>query len=258
MKYFKIGFIGSGNLAWHLAQDLEKAGHFIPVVYSRDLVNATLLASQLYDTQVVESLDFSSFNLDVVIIAISDDAIQMVAELLIVDSSTVVIHTSGVKPLEVLSSLGDDIGVFYPLQTFTKIRGIDFSEIPICIEASNAQVHDVLFSLARSVSNKVVVMDSEQRKTLHLAAVFTSNFTNHMLFWSKTLLEIEQIDFELLKPLANETISKAFALGPESAQTGPARRGDLETMKMHLKLIESNPELTAFYQAISRSIQFNS
>jgi predicted short-subunit dehydrogenase-like oxidoreductase (DUF2520 family) len=258
MKYYKIGFVGSGNLAWHLSQDLEKAGHFIPVIYSRNEANAQLLASQLYDTQVADNLDFSGFELDVLILAVQDDAILQVAQNLLVREETFVVHTSGCADLDVLSVLGDDYGVFYPVQSFTKEKAIDFATVPICIESINARGHEILYDMGKSISRKVEVMDSAKRKTLHLAAVFANNFSNHMFFWAKTLCETDEIDFQLLKPLANETIEKAFLLGPELAQTGPARRGDHKTMKAHLDLIKENSELAEFYKLISKSIQINS
>jgi predicted short-subunit dehydrogenase-like oxidoreductase (DUF2520 family) len=258
MKYFRIGFAGSGNLAWHLAQDLEKAGHFIPVIYSRNPDSANLLAMQLYDTMVTEEPDFSGFELDLLIAAISDDGLERLVENLVVGEDTIVVHTSGARPMEVFAPLLDNYGVLYPLQTFTKEKAIDFSDVPICIEACSTRVHEVLFSVGKSLSNKVVVMDSDQRKVLHLAAVFANNFSNHMLFWAKTLLDAEGLDFGLLKPLARETVEKAFYLMPELAQTGPARRGDHKTMKAHLEQIKANPELTELYQLISKSIQFNS
>jgi predicted short-subunit dehydrogenase-like oxidoreductase (DUF2520 family) len=119
-------------------------------------------------------------------------------------------------------------------------------------------VHELLYALGKSLGCKMVVMDSEQRRYLHLAAVFTNNFTNHMLFQAKAILDAEGIDFNLLKPLAKETIEKAFFMMPELAQTGPARRGDYKTMKEHLAQIEANPELAAMYQTLSKSIQINS
>ena len=258
MKYYKIGFVGAGNLAWHLAQDLEKAGHFIPVIFSQNEDDAQVLAAQLYDTKVAESLDFSDFDLDLLILAVSDDAISLVAENLVVQEETVVIHTSGAKSIEVLSCLREDYGVIYPLQTFTKEKAINLTDVPFCIEAYNSRTHDLIFDVAKSISHKVVVMASEQRKVLHLSAVFANNFANHMLLWAKTLLDVEGIDFQLLKPLARETIEKAFILSPEEAQTGPAHRGDYKTMKDHLALIEANPEHSSLYQLLSKSIQFNS
>ncbi len=257
MKYYKIGFVGAGNVAWHLAQDLEKAGHFVPVMYSQNQENARILASQLYDTQVLENLDFSEWELDLLILAVSDDALKLVAQMLVVQENTIVVHTSGSQPMDVLDILGDDFGVIYPLQTFTKEKGIDLSDTPFCIEAINTKVHEVLFSVAKSLSNKVLVLPSEQRKSLHLAAVFANNFTNHMLFWAKTISDAEGLDFQLFKPLVKETVEKAFLMMPELAQTGPARRGDQKTIASHLALLENNPELTALYKSLSISIQHN-
>jgi predicted short-subunit dehydrogenase-like oxidoreductase (DUF2520 family) len=258
MKYYKIGFVGAGNLAWHLAQDLEKSGHFIPVVYSKNPENAGVLAAQLYDTRVAENLDFSEWDLDLLILAVSDDAISNIAEMLVVQENTVVVHTSGSQSMELLDVLGDDYGVLYPLQTFTKEKGLDLSQTPFFIEAVNTRVHEILFAVARSVSAKVVVLDSEQRRSLHLAAVFANNFTNHMLFWAKTITESEGLEFQWLKPLVQETVEKAFLLMPELAQTGPARRGDYKSMNAHLELMAANPELSALYKNLSQSIYNNS
>lgn len=160
--------------------------------------------------------------------------------------------------MDVLEHLEINYGVFYPLQTFTKEKAIDFSDVPICIEASSTRVHEVLFAIARSLSQKVVVMDSKDRKVLHLAAVFTNNFCNHLLFRAKTITDAEGIDFQLLKPLARETMEKAFFLTPELAQTGPARRGDQGTMKKHLAMLDGNTELQNLYKTLSINIQYNS
>lgn len=258
MKYFRIGFIGSGNVAWHLAQDLEKVGHLIPAISSKNQESAILLANQLYDTQVLENLDFSEVDLDILILAVKDDAISEVVESVIVGLNTIVVHTSGTKSIDILDPLGDDFGVFYPLQTFTKERAVDLSEVPICIESNNSRVQEILFSLGKSLSNKVVFMSSAQRLTLHLAAVFANNFTNHMLFWAQNIMETEDLDFTLLKTLSKETVEKAFELGPEMAQTGPAKRNDSGTMLLHEQIISGNPELQILYKTISSSIRANS
>jgi predicted short-subunit dehydrogenase-like oxidoreductase (DUF2520 family) len=258
MKYYKIGIAGSGNLAWHLCQDLEKAGHMIPAIYSRDPGHAAILASQLYDTQVIEEPDFSNFDIDLLIIAVADDAISFLSQQLVVSDDTIVVHTSGSVPMESLAHLMHNYGVFYPLQTFTKEKAVEFKDVPICIESSAANVHELLYALGKSLGCKMVVMDSEQRRYLHLAAVFANNFTNHMLFQAKAILDAEGIDFNLLKPLSKETIEKAFFMMPELAQTGPARRNDLSTMDAHLEKLKGNPELSALYKQISESIKLNS
>lgn len=258
MKYFRIGIAGSGNLAWHLTQDLEKAGHVIPAIYSRNPENASVLAAQLYDTEVLETPDFSAFELDILLMAVSDDAIAALSLEIIVGEETIVAHCSGSVPIETLAHLMHNFGVFYPVQTFTKEKAVEFRDVPVCLEASSSRVHEALFALGKSLGCRMVVMDSEQRKWLHLAAVFTNNFTNHMLFQAKAILDAEGIDFNLLRPLARETIEKAFYLMPELAQTGPARRNDVKTMQAHLEKLKENPELAGLYKQISASIYLNS
>jgi predicted short-subunit dehydrogenase-like oxidoreductase (DUF2520 family) len=258
MKYFRIGLAGSGNLAWHLAQDLEKAGHVVPAIYSRNPENAAELASQLYDTEVLEQPDFSPYELDILLLVIADDAIAHFSQQIIIGEETIVAHCSGAVSIDSLAHLMHNFGVFYPVQTFTKEKAVEFKEVPVCLEASSSHVHDVLYSLGKSLGCKMVVMDSEQRKWLHLAAVFTNNFTNHMLFQAKAILDAEGLDFNLLKPLAKETIEKAFFLMPELAQTGPARRNDMKTMQTHLDRLKENPELSELYKRISSSIYLNS
>ncbi len=257
MKYFRIGIAGTGNLAWHLAQDLERVGHVIPVIYSRNPENGAVLAAQLYDTQVIDEPDFAEFDLDILLLAVSDDAISSLSQQLIIGQDTLVAHCSGAAPISVLAHLVHHFGVFYPVQTFTKEKAVEFKDIPVCLEASSSQVHDVLYSLGRSLGCRMVVLDSEQRKWLHLAAVFANNFTNHMLFQAKAILDAEGIDFNLLKPLAKETIEKAFYMMPELAQTGPARRHDQRTMQAHLEKLQENPELSELYRRISSSISLN-
>lgn len=258
MKYFRIGIAGSGNLAWHLAQDLEKAGHVIPVIYSRKTEHAQILAAQLYDTEVCETPDFSGFDLDLLLLAVSDDAIQPLSNQIVVEAQTVVAHCSGAVSIQALEHLVTNYGVFYPLQTFTTEKGVDFRDVPVCLEASSVQVHELLYAVAKSLGCRSVVMNSEQRQWLHLAAVFTNNFTNHMLFQAKAILDAEGIDFSLLKPLARETVDKAFQLMPELAQTGPAVRQDYRTMQEHLDKLRENPELSDLYRRLSDSIFRNS
>lgn len=257
MKYYRIGIAGSGNVAWHLAQDLEKVGHIIPVIYSRNLDNAELLANQLYDTQAINEPDFSAFALDLLFICLRDDAIESLLDQLLVSEETVVAHTSGFKSLEALQPLGSSIGVFYPLQSFTKTRPVDFQAIPIFLEYDNAPTQEILSRVARSLSSQVHELNSERRRFLHLAAVFTNNFCNHMLFWAQTIAESEGIEFQWFKSLAKETVEKAFSLGPELAQTGPALRNDAQTLSVQEKMLQDNPELLQLFRLLNQSIQRN-
>lgn len=257
MKYYRIGIAGSGNVAWHLAQDLEKVGHIVPVIYSRNLENAELLADQLYDTHAIHEPDFSAFALDLLFLCLKDDAIEPILDQLLVNEETVVAHTSGFKAMETLQSLGSSIGVFYPLQTFSKSRPVDFQSIPIFIEYDSASSQEILSRVARSLSSHVYQLDSDRRRFLHLAAVFTNNFCNHMFFWAQTISESEGLEFQWFKSLAKETVEKAFSLGPELAQTGPALRNDVQTLSVQEKMLQDNPELLQLFRLLNQSIQRN-
>ena len=252
----KISFIGSGNVAWHMAQALEKANHTVVEVYSRDRKNASKLAQKLYNANTAANLDFSHSRAELFIIAVSDNALEEVAEQLRVPDRAIVVHTSGTMPLEVLSPLQNAVtGVFYPLQTFTKGKQVNFKAIPICIETSDEKTEKVLSKLAFTICENVCFVNSEDRKVLHLAAVFACNFTNHLLTISKCILEKEGLDFAILKPLIQETIEKALLKGPEVSQTGPAVRNDTKTIKNHLSLLKRHDSWREIYELITEDIQ---
>jgi len=254
MKKFNIAIIGAGNVGWHVAQALEDAGHTISYVFSKTGNSAIALANALYDTTPVDSLEFRESNVEIIIIAVPDDAIAEVVEQLWIDESTMVFHTSATHPMKALEWVSPIHGVFYPLQTFTKGRVLDFSTIPICIEASNDEVRQVLIDLASSVSNQVYEIGSEQRKALHIAAVLACNFTNYLYSLSSEFLSDNDLSFSLLHALIKETTSKAIDLGPEASQTGPALRNDISTMKAHLNALESHSELAQLYRQLSEGI----
>jgi predicted short-subunit dehydrogenase-like oxidoreductase (DUF2520 family) len=189
---------------------------------------------------------------DVYIIAVSDDAIAEVAAQLPFNNRLVV-HTSGSSDISVLQD-NNKKGVFYPLQTFTKGKAIDFAEIPICIEVQHEEDYQLLEKLGHSISQKVVSITSEQRKSLHVAAVFVCNFVNHMYHMGHEICEKNDIPFEVLHPLIQETAHKIMTLSPEEAQTGPAVRHDSKTIEKHLDFIE-NTEYKTIYQLLTQSIQ---
>ncbi|MEJ0029786.1 MAG: DUF2520 domain-containing protein [Bacteroidota bacterium] len=165
------------------------------------------------------------------------------------------VHTSGSQPLSILDfSAAANIGVLYPLQTFTKTRQIDFKNIPVFIEASDSVAEKKLTTIAKAITTKHKKIDSEERKGLHVAAVFASNFPNHMLRIAKELMDERGLNFEWLKPVILETINKALATGPEYSQTGPAVRGDLEILDEHMKYLKSDKTLAKIYEIISQDI----
>ncbi len=157
-----------------------------------------------------------------------------------------------------LSTLGyaatPNIGVFYPLQTFTRTKKINFRDVPIFIESETKEAEKVLTKLGRSISSQVKLISSDERKALHVAAVFASNFTNHMLRISQDLLTNHKLDFDLLKPLITETINKSLTIGPHSAQTGPAVRVDHEVLDNHLDFLQQDESVAAIYRQITQHI----
>lgn len=250
-----ISFIGAGNLAWHLAPALDNAGFSVKEVFSPNPKHAEELTERLYQAEVKATLDFSTSDSRVFLVAVSDAAIKQVAQEIILPDDAVLVHTSGSVPMSDLSfAAATAIGVFYPLQSFTKTRKADFKGLPIFVESSDEQAEELLFEMGRAVGGNIQKMASDQRATLHLAAVFASNFTNHMVTLANRIAEQHHLKPDWLKPLIKETIEKSLVIGPMLAQTGPARRGDLETLDKHLEQLKGDEKLRELYQLISQHI----
>lgn len=250
-----ISFIGSGNLAWHLAPALDNLGFVVKEVFSARPKNAAALTERLYQAEVKSSLDFSDSPSDIFFIAVSDEVIADIAREIVLPENATLVHTSGSQPLSLLEySAAANFGVFYPLQTFTKSRPINFKDVPLFIEASDSDAEKKLMTLAKGLSRKYKKITSEERKGLHVAAVFASNFSNHMLRISKDIMDERGLNFEWLKPVILETINKALSVGPEYSQTGPAVRGDLEILDEHMKYLKSDKAIAKIYEIISQDI----
>ena len=250
-----VSFIGSGNLAWHLAPALDNTDYSVKEVHSQDMQHAQALVERLYHADVRSSLDFSSSPSRIFIIAVSDDVIPEVAREIILPANAILLHTSGSQPLDVLGYAATSrAGVFYPLQTFSKGKKVDFSEIPVFIESEDPETEKVLLNMGKAISKKVYRISSTERKALHVAAVFASNFTNHLLVIARDIMRENKLDFEYLKPLIAETINKSLSLGPERVQTGPAKRGDLEILDKHLEFLKNDEAVAEIYQVISQHI----
>ncbi len=174
---------------------------------------------------------------NVIIVAVPDHRLKNVMEMLRCDSGTLVAHTAGSFGMEIFPAQIKRKGIFYPLQTFSKDRKISFTDLPFLIEASDDESSDILKKMAESVHASVHFVDTEQRRMIHLAAVFVCNFTNHMLTIGKEIAFKAGFSFEILTPLIKETISKALDSGPENSQTGPAVRHDQNTIEKHLDLL---------------------
>lgn len=247
-----ICLIGAGNLATQLGMVLRKAGLQFTQVYSRTAESANALAEKL-GCQAVCRLEDLTLDADLLLFALKDDALESVLSKLSLQGKLIA-HTAGSLPMSVLAPYSNRYGVFYPLQTFSKQRTVDFSEIPFCLEASDSEVMADLKELAGRLSNKLEEISSEQRQSLHLAAVFTCNFVNHFYYLGQQVVENFGVDFDLLKPLILETAAKVMEIKPFDAQTGPAKRFDETIINKHLNFLADHPELQEIYSFVSRSI----
>ena len=248
----RITLIGSGNVATHLGAALRNAAHHIVQVYSRHAQNAALLAYHVR-AEPISDLSQISAETDLFIISINDDAIGAMAEQLAVHRKLMV-HTSGATPLTHLLAFTDLAGVFYPLQTFSKSKEVDFRSVPLCIEGADEQIVKDLRELAQTISNNVALVSSEQRKVLHLSAVFSCNFPNYLYYTAQQLLAQHQLDFNLLRPLIAETAQKVQERFPADVQTGPAIRHDEKTMLSHMAMLQPDEDLRRLYGLLSQAI----
>ncbi len=253
MRPLKIGFAGSGNLAWHLGPALENAGHQVTAVWNRTPGNAKPFIGRLYQAELLHQPEFT--DADLVIIAVKDDAIEHVARELILPEHCIVAHTSGSVSLSKLGYLPtSQTAVFYPLQTFSRSKKIDFSRLPIFIESEDAATEKQLIRLAKTISKNVMTITAKRRAYLHVSAVIACNLTNHLHTLSKKIAEDQKIKFEWLYPLIIETVEKSLSMGPEKSQTGPAIRRDAETLDKHMSLLENYPDIQEIYRVITENI----
>ena len=247
----KVTLIGSGNVAQHLLSAFNTTNAVELVqVFSRKKEAVSHLIS--FD-RITDNFDDLA-EADMYIIAVSDDAIAEVSSQLPF-KNRLVVHTSGSASLESLSD-NNRKGVFYPLQTFTKGKEVDFKNIPICIESQFNDDYNILKKVADSISDKVFTINSEQRKAIHVSAVFVNNFVNHLYKIANDISIEHQVPFEILQPLIKETADKIATLSPNEAQTGPAKRNDTTTIEAHLNLL-SDKNHKNIYKLLTQSIKDN-
>ncbi|MEG1696993.1 MAG: DUF2520 domain-containing protein [Acinetobacter sp.] len=251
----QITFIGAGRVATHLAKALM-AQHQIVQVFSRNLDHAKALANQV-NAQAINQSEQLNQQTDLVIVAVSDQSIPAVIQSIATYlPNSLIVHTSGSTSLDTLGQIHSRVGVFYPLQTFSFEREVDWSETPLFVEASHADDLALLTVLANSLSNRVYQYSSKQRQTLHLAAVFACNFSNYCYDMAKQIVDAEQVDFSLLFPLIVETANKVTVSDPKLMQTGPAMRGDQNILNMHSQLlaVSKREDLSKVYELMSEGI----
>lgn len=245
----KVAVIGSGNVAQHLIPAfLQSAETELVQVFARDKKTLEIFAGAVAVVDDLSKLEQA----DLYIIAVSDIAIAAVSESLPFENRLVV-HTSGGVSMEDLSSKNRG-GVFYPLQTFSKNKPVDFKNIPVCLESASSEDYGLLEKVAKSISDSVYKIDSNQRKALHVAAVFANNFTNHLYKIGSDICAANEIPFDILKPLIAETAQKITTLSPNQAQTGPAKRNDFNTIKAHLEFLTDENQKN-IYHLLTQSIQ---
>ena len=242
----KISLVGFGNVGSHLAKEFKQSNVEVTHIYSRR--NSSVYENETGALYVNRFEDFPAGQL--IIVCVPDDAIKSV--LAEIPSGYPVAYTSGATDIKSLPSR-ENIGVLYPLQTFSKGVPVNMFEVPFFIEASNDYFASLLFDLAWKISRTVSYANSEEREHLHIAAVFVNNFTNHLAHIAKQYLDERNLSFEHLKPLLLETVNKLNKQSPFEAQTGPARRGDVKIIEQHLSKLDGIPK--EIYQLMSESIR---
>ena len=253
MVRFTLSFAGAGNVAGSLCHKLKSSGHKIEKIVSETEPRGKLLAKEC-SAKWSDDLFFPE-KTDLLIVAVPDHMLNNVLLKIQCHPETLVVHTAGSYGLEVFPSTIIRKGVFYPLQTFSPGREINYTNLPFLLEADSDSSLELLKTLAETIGGRSYIIDIEQRKKIHLAAVFVCNFVNHMLTSGKKLVAGTQLPFTAFEPLLSETIKKALICGPEKSQTGPAIRNDRNTIKKHLDLLSFSPDLIDIYNYITKSIQ---
>lgn len=244
-------------MATCLGPRLKEAGHEITAVYSRTVDSARILADRLGATYTtdIKALPAS----DAAIVMLKDDALKDLAPVIARSfKGALLLHTAGSVPMDIWREAGAEwYGVLYPMQTFSKTSRIDWNQVPLFIEGSSDSILNSIKELALTISPDVTPLSSDGRKKLHLAAVFTCNFSNHMYAIAEHLLASEGVPFRVMLPLVRETARKVESIKPHDAQTGPAVRGDRKIIDEHLALLRDNPEYAELYRLISIDINKN-
>ena len=231
----KIILLGAGNVGHHLSKAFDKSTEIDLVQwYSRD--NSKVSYNDI-DTEIINDLSKIK-SADIYVISISDSYVGKISEKLNV-SEKLVVHTSGSLDLSVIDEKNRR-GVFYPLQTLSKNKEIELAKVPICIESENNKDLVLLETISKYIGCKTYKIDYNERKILHLAAIFSNNFVNHMFTIAKEILDDKNLDFNILKPLINETVDKIHKLDPENVQTGPAIRNNNEIILNHIKTLKKD------------------
>jgi predicted short-subunit dehydrogenase-like oxidoreductase (DUF2520 family) len=252
MDQNNISFAGAGRVAEALCKELFSAGYKIEIIVSESEERGSPLADSC---NAIWSSDLVyPDSTRIIFVAVPDHKLGMILNSVRCSPGTVVVHTAGSFGLDIFPQNIKKKGIFYPLQTFSKNRNISFTHLPVLLESSDDRTSAVLVKIAESLSAKVHFVDTKHRRMLHMAAVFVSNFTNHMLTEGKEIASEAGFSFDILEPLIRETFLKAIDSGPENAQTGPAIRNDKNTIEKHMELLSFSPGLQKIYNDLTQSI----
>ncbi|HLN55418.1 MAG TPA: Rossmann-like and DUF2520 domain-containing protein [Bacteroidales bacterium] len=247
-----ISFAGAGRVASGLCRELFRLGYPIDMVVSKTEKSGESLATSV-SAVWSQNLDFPETT-GLIIVAVPDNKLESVLSSVQCSSRTAVVHTAGSYGLDIFPGKIRKKGVFYPLQTFSPGRHLNFREIPFLLESDDESTREILHEIASAISRNVSFVDVEKRLMLHLSAIFVSNFTNYMFTAGSEIVRKAGFGLDILDPLIKETVSKALEMGPQRSQTGPAFRNDTVTIEKHLGLLSSTPELRELYKSVTQSI----
>lgn len=249
-----VALVGAGNLATNLAKALHRKGFRIVQVYSRTAESAQTLA-QAVEAEYTTELQHITKEAQLYVVSLKDAAFaELLPRMVAGREHALWVHTAGSLPMTIWQGHVVRYGVLYPMQTFSKQREVDFRQIPVFVESNSVEDLQLLKEIASALSDRVREATSEQRKCLHLSAVFACNFTNHMYALAAELLKKYDLPFEAMLPLIDETARKVHELEPLAAQTGPAVRYDKNVIGEHLRMLAGEPTMQELYQAISENI----
>jgi predicted short-subunit dehydrogenase-like oxidoreductase (DUF2520 family) len=246
-----ISIIGTGNVATVLARLIFQNGHSIKQIIGRNEIKGEALANEV-NGNFINIKKQPNINIDICIVALSDNALpEAIAG--IDFGNVLIVHTAGAVSMKLLETTSTNVGILYPLQSL-RSEMKEIPTIPLLIEASNQKAFNFLETFAKTISTSVQFMEEEKRLRLHLGAVIASNFTNYLYAVTETFCKAEGVDFNLLKPLIQETANRIENNSPTNTQTGPAKRGDIITLAKHLRLLETHPKLRVLYTRLTDGI----
>ena len=249
----RVVLVGAGNVGTHLAYHLHSSRVKLVQIWSRTEVSARTLGERV-EVPFTTTLDDLSADADLYIVAVPDHALPEILSLLSLQRDRFIVHTSAGSSMEILRIASDRYGVFYPLQTFSRTHPVRFSDVPLCLEANTAGDLALLKDFARHFSRRIYIMDTEKRKTVHLAAVFANNFPNYLYQVSEDILHGEKLPFDLVKPLIRETAMKVQRQSPRQVQTGPASREDHAIISEHIERLGRDTAYARLYSFLTQCI----